>query len=147
MALLFGEETSESSVALNPVEAELAGSTFLTQKLKLRDCLPHVADYLPRPRQPEAGAPGPPLFASPCRWPSPAPLTCARSPALARGSAPAVPAGTHLYGAILVSRSDWSAAGEDTLARRAGRGRDSGGGALPAASRYEEAVGSSFLRP
>ena len=135
MALLYGEETSESSVALSPVEAELAGSTFLTQKLKFRDCMLRAADYLPRPRQAEAGARGPPLSAPPCRWPGPAPLTCARNPALARGSELAVPAGTHLYGTILVLRSDWSAAGEDTLARRAGRGRDSGGGALPAASR------------
>ena len=44
MALLYGEETRESSITLSPVEAELAGSTFLTQKLKFRDCLLRALD-------------------------------------------------------------------------------------------------------
>lgn len=61
MALLFDEETSESSVALSPVELELAGSTFLTQKLKFRDYLPRAADSPPCPRQAKAGARSPPL--------------------------------------------------------------------------------------
>lgn len=39
---------------------------------------------------------------------------------------------TDLYGAILVARLDWPAAGDDTLARR-GAGPRAGGGALPAA--------------
>ena len=146
MALLLDEETSESSVALSSVEVELAGSTFLTEKLKFRDYLPRAADSPPCPRQAEAGARSPPLSASPCRWPGPAPLTCARNPTLARGALPVGQTGTHLYGAILVSRSDWPAAGEDTLARR-GRGRDPGGGALPAASRSEEVAGSRLPSP
>lgn len=60
----------------------------------------------------------------------PAPLTCARNPAPARGSEKAAQACTPLYGAILVTRPDWPVAGDDTLGRRGAEPR-SGGGALP----------------
>lgn len=64
-------------------------------------------------------------------------------PCLARGSEPAAPARTHLYGAILVVRPDWPAAGEDTQARAAGRGRGPGRRASGAARRRPGDVRSS----
>lgn len=90
-------------------------------------------DDLRGTRQAEAGARWecPPR---PAGSAGPAPLTCARNPTPARGSAPAAPAVQLLYGAILVARPDWPGAGDDTLARLR-EGPRSGGGELPAAAR------------
>lgn len=74
-------------------------------------------------------------------WPRSAHLRA--HPCLARGSEPAAPARTHLYGAILVVRPDWPAAGEDTQASAAGRGRGPGRRASGAARRRPGDVRSS----